>query len=45
MYNSLLKNSSRRSLILNVKEIEKVLKDKNLSLSSTAASILLRICS
>ena len=30
---------------MNVKEIEKVLNDKNVSLSSAAASILLRICS
>lgn len=32
-------------MVVNVSEIEKVLKDKNVSLSSTAASILLRICS
>lgn len=45
LYNSLLKNSSRKSLVVNVKEIEKVLNDKNVNLSSAAASILLRICS
>lgn len=45
IFNSLLKNQYRKSLIVNVKEIEKVLNDSNTSLSSIAASILLRICS
>ena len=45
IFNSLLKNQFRKSLIINVKEIEKVLNGKNTSLSSIAASILLRICS
>lgn len=45
IFNSLLKNQHRKSLIINVKQIEKVLNDSNTSLSSTAASILLRICS
>lgn len=45
IFNNLLKNQFRKSLIINVKEIEKVLNDSNTSLSSIAASILLRICS
>lgn len=45
IFNSLLRNQFRKSLIVNVKEIEKVLNDSNTSLSSIAASILLRICS
>ncbi len=45
IFNNLLKNPSRKNLIINVKEIEKVLTDKNMSLSSIAASLLLRICS
>lgn len=45
LYNKLLRNSSRKNLVMNVKEIEKVLGDKNVNLSATAASILLRICS
>lgn len=45
IFNTLLKNQFRKSLIINVKEIEKVLNDNNTSLSSIAASILLRICS
>jgi coatomer protein complex subunit gamma len=45
IFNNLLKNQFRKSLIVNVKEIEKVLNDSNTSLSSIAASILLRICS
>jgi coatomer protein complex subunit gamma len=45
IFNTLLKNQYRKSLIVNVKEIEKVLNDNNTSLSSIAASILLRICS
>lgn len=45
IFNSLLRNQFRKSLIVNVKEIEKVLNDANTSLSSIAASILLRICS
>jgi coatomer protein complex subunit gamma len=45
IFNTLLKNQYRKSLIVNVKEIEKVLNDSNTSLSSIAASILLRICS
>lgn len=45
IFNSLLRNQFRKSLVINVKEIEKVLNDSNTSLSSIAASILLRICS
>lgn len=45
IFNSLLRNQFRKSLLVNVKEIEKVLNDNNTSLSSIAASILLRICS
>ena len=45
IFNNLLKNQFRKSLIINVKEIEKVLNDSNTSRSSIAASILLRICS
>ena len=45
IFNNLLKNQHRKSLVINVKEIEKVLNDSNTSLSSIAASILLRICS
>lgn len=44
LYNKLLRNPSRRSLMVNINEIEKVLSDKNRSLSSLAASILLRMC-
>lgn len=45
IFNSLLRNQFRKNLVVNVKEIEKVLNDSNTSLSSIAASILLRICS
>ena len=44
LYNRLLKNPSRRSLMMNISEIERVLSDKNKSLSALAASILLRMC-
>lgn len=44
LYNKLLKNPSRRSLMMNISEIERVLSDKNKSLSALAASILLRMC-
>lgn len=44
LYNKLLKNTSRKSLMVNISEVEKVLSDKNRSLSSLAASILLRMC-
>jgi coatomer protein complex subunit gamma len=45
IFHTILKTQSRKNLLLNVKEIEKVLEDNNTSLSSIAASILLRICS
>lgn len=45
MYNALLRDKGRKSLVVNVKEIEKVLNFGNTSLASIAASILLRICS
>ena len=45
IFNNLLRNQYRRNLIVNVSMIEKVLNGNNTSLSSIAASILLRICS
>lgn len=45
IFNSLLRNQYRKNLIVNVKEIEKVLNGSNTSLSAIAATILLRICS
>lgn len=45
IFHTILKTQSRKNLLLNVKEIEKVLESNNTSLSSIAASILLRICS
>ena len=45
IFNNLLKNQFRKSLVINVSEIQKVLNGKNTSLSTIAASILLRICS